>query len=459
MEPIINNIPGSKVEIKFTVTAEEAKPYLDEAVKEISLATSIPGFRPGKAPYAEVVKAVGGEMKVWQAALEKIVRASYVRTVLEQKLETVGSPEVAVDQLIPGQELKFTCTSAVMPKMNKMEQPEKPFVEIKARAVEEKDVEKALEELRKMRRQETVSAEPSKADGMICVDLEMKKDGVLLEGGSAKDYRVYLSEDHYIPGFAGHLVGLKKGEKKNFTVTFPEDHFQKLYAGKDIECSVDVKEVYEVGLPEINDEFAKSLGVENAEALKDLLKKNLTSEEERRALEKAEIELLDTLVKKSSFTEVPEILIKEEVRRMFEELRRDIEGRGGKMEDYLSSLKKSADELRIELVPRAIDRVQTAVYIRQVAKDNNLNPEEKEIDAEIDRLLASVPEDDKDTRAHVSSPEYRDYVATMMRNRRSIEFLKKQGIKDYEQMKEKQAKEEAESGGHQHGPDCNHDHE
>lgn len=456
MEPIITHLPGSKVELKFTVTPEEAQPYIDKVVQEISTEKTIPGFRPGKAPYAEVKNAVG-EMVIWEHALEAVVRAWFVKTVLDKQLQTVGSPEISVDQLTPGQELKFTCTVAVMPVITKAEEIKEPFVELKIKEVKDEDVEKAVQDLRKMKHEEVVTAEPATKDHMVVVDLVMTKDGVILEGGTANGYRVYLQEEHYIPKFADQLMGLKKGDQKKFTLPFPAEHYQKMYAGKDIDFEVNVKEVYEIKLPEVNDEFAKSLGVESVQALRDLLRKNMSSENEHHAMEAAEIELLESLVKNSSFTEVPEILIKEETRRMYEELRNDIEHRGGRMEDYLASIKKSADEIKLDMIPQAIKRLQTSVYVQHVVKDQKLEVMPKELDDEIDRLLSMT--EDPNTRERISSPDYREYVNTVMRNRKALEHLKEKGIKKYQEFMNRFAKEEKESEakhGHVHGPNCQH---
>jgi len=112
--PTIEKLPGSKVKLSFVVTPEEAKPYIDEAVAELSQSKPIPGFRPGKAPYAEIVKTFG-EMKIWEQALERIVRARYVAAVLENDLDPVGSPEISVEKLTPNQDLAFTVIAPVAP--------------------------------------------------------------------------------------------------------------------------------------------------------------------------------------------------------------------------------------------------------------------------------------------------------------------------------------------------------
>lgn len=456
-EPIINELPGSRVEIKFTVTPEEAKPYLDKAVEEVSIGRPIAGFRPGKAPY-DAVKAAVGELKLWEMAVESIVRAWFVRTVLQKEIETIGSPEIALDKLVPGQDICFTCTASVMPRVTKPYAADAPFVELKVKEAKESDVDAAIEDLRKMRRQEVVTDAASTREGMVNIDLEIKKDGVVVDGGLSRDYKVYLSEDHYIPKFTDQLVGLKKGEVKNFTLPFPKDHYQKGFAGVDMDFQATIKEVYDIRLPEVDENFAKGLGTESVKALRDLLKLNMTQENERRAMDVAEAELLEALVTKSSFTEVPELLIKEEVRRMFEEMRNDIEQRGGRMEDYLSSLKKSPDQLRLDFVPRAIERVKTALYIRDEGKRLNVDVAETVIDAEIDRILESVS--DKEARERVSSPDYREYVTTVMRNRKTLEALKEQGIKGYKEKMAQFAEEDAvheREHDHVHGPDCHHE--
>ncbi len=229
--------------------------------------------------------------------------------------------------------------------------------------------------------------------------------------------------------FAEKLVGVKKGDETRFELDFPTDHYQKHLAGAPATFQVKVNEVYELAKPELNDEFAKGVGVESVEKLRELIRTNLQEEEDRRASEAAEIELLQTLTKESTFSEIPDLLVSEEVRRMIRELQSTLEERGGNMEDYLSSLKRSKDDLALDFIPQAMDRIKTAVLIKAIAKLENIAASDADIDAEQDRLLAGVKADDKNTREIIISPEYRDYIASQMRNRQVIELLKQKGIK------------------------------
>jgi trigger factor len=425
-EPVITRLPKSLVEIKFVVSPEEAQPYLEQAAQDMQAAKPIAGFRPGKAPYDEVKKSFG-EMRIWEAALERIVRARYVHTILAQSIESIGSPAIAVEQLVPGQDIKFTVTAPVMPNVISLMAYDTAVVTRKSKTIGAGEVDAAIEDLRKMRRTEQVMDRAATQEDMLLIDLEIKKDNVQLEGGVSKNYRIYLNEAHYIPGFADQLVGLKKGDVKTFTLPFPKDHYQKHLAGQNVDFTVTVHDAFELTLPTLDDEFAKTLGLESVAKLRELLTQNLTQEANHKADEAAEIELLEKLVTGSKFGEVPELLINEEVRRMFAELEHAAEEQGMDMGDYLAQLKKTADEIKMDMVPQAIRRVQTAVMIKHIAKNESIEIADEEVNAEIDRILEGAK--DPEMRERVSSPDYRDYVAAQMKNRKALEILKQKAIK------------------------------
>ncbi|MFA5186280.1 MAG: trigger factor [Patescibacteria group bacterium] len=426
--PKITNLPKSQVEIKFTVEVEEAKPYLDQAVAEISTAKPIKGFRPGKAGYDDVSREYG-EMLIWETALERIVRAKYVKTILEHDIEAIGSPQIAVDKLVPGQNLEFTVTANVMPRATEIMDFAELKIEPKKHEVSEDETEKAIQDLRKMRRVEVLADKPLTLDDLAIIDLEITKDGVAIEGGSSRDYKVYLNEPHYIPGFSEKLVGATKGETRKFELEFPKEHYTKQLAGSKAGFTATIKDVYELQVPELNDEFAKGFGLESLAKLQELLKQNLQAESDHKTDEAAEIEMLEKLVKGSRFSEIPDTLVNEEVHRMLHELEHGIEEQGMRMEDYLTSLKRTKDELKLDFVPQAIQRIQTAVLLREVSKREKIEVTEQELDAEIDRILERVKPEDKETRERVISADYRDYVAAQMKNRKTLELLKEKVIK------------------------------
>lgn len=427
----ITQLPKAEVAIAFEIAWDEAKPYLDEAVRELTTAKPIAGFRPGKATYEDAKRAYG-EMRILETAIERIVRAHYVKTILAEHLETIGSPAIAVDQLVPGEAIKFTCTAAVLPSVTKFPDLKVCQVEQQAKKVEEAQVNEAVDQLRKMRRTEALVDRTATLEDLVIIDLEMKRSGVQIEGGSGRDYRVYLGESQYIPGLAQKLEGIKAGEDRDFTLPFPADHFQKQLAGQEIEFTAKAKGVYELQMPPADEAFAKSLGLETIEALHDKLRGNLHEEQSARAKEAAEIEMLEKLTDAGSFGEIPDILLNEEVRRMLSELEHGVEEQGMSWPDYLSSIKKTADQLKMDFMPQAVRRIKTAVLIKAYAKKENIIPSEQEVDQEIDKILEQLRPEDTESRERISSLEYREYVEIQLRNRRTIEWLKKECIKQSE---------------------------
>lgn len=426
-EIVVTPLPKSEVKLEFTVSVEEAEPYLDEALKDLSTNRPIPGFRPGKVPMTEA-KRVYGEMAIYEAALERLVRAFYVRTVMEKELSPVGSPSVNIDQLTPGNPIKFTVIAPTEPTVTKMPDLAACNVTKKDTNVSDTQLDEALNEMRKMRRTEVVVDRPATLDDLVVIDLHMHKDHVAVEGGSGQNYRVYLNEDQYIPGFSKELVGIKKEEERVFTLPFPKDHYQKHLAGHDVQFTAKAKDVYELKQPDLDDVFAQGIGIENLETLKIKLRENMKAEFEQKAQEAAEIELLEKLVDASSFSEVPEILVNEEIRRMIAELQQNIEQQGMKWEDYLGSIKKDVSALKLEFVPQALRRVRTAVLIKAFSKEAKIKVEDKDIETEIDKILDQLRESDTETRERVSSPEYREYVTVQLRNRKTITWLKEQCV-------------------------------
>ena len=422
-ETKITQLPKSEVKIEFVVSVDEAQPYLDEANKELSEAKPIQGFRPGHAPY-DAVKREFGEMRIWEQALERIVRAFYVKTILAENLDTVGSPSINLDQLTPGQPIKFTVIAPTSPQIVEFPDLEKCKVTAHEVKITDQQVEDVIQQMRKMRRQEARVDRPATGDDLVVIDLEMKRDQVVLEGGTGRDYRVYLNEPHYIPGFAEKLPGIKEGEERTFTLAFPAEHYQKHLAGKPVDFTARAKGVFELKLPEVNEEFAKGVGLESLVKLQEKLRENLTHEAKHKSDEAAEIELLDKLVDQAKFGDVPDLLVNEEVRRMLHELEHGVEEQGMKWPDYLSSIKKTSDELKLEFIPQALRRIKAAILIKNLAKKENITVTEQELDDETDRILNSLKPEDQETREHVASPEYRDYIAVQMRNRKTLEWVK-----------------------------------
>ncbi|OGH64331.1 MAG: trigger factor [Candidatus Magasanikbacteria bacterium RIFCSPHIGHO2_01_FULL_41_23] len=415
------NLPQSQVELQITVTPENYQKHLVKAAEKISEKTKIQGFRPGKAPY-EIVKRTVGEMNILQEALETIVQESFYVAVKEENLETIGMPKIEIDKVAPSNDLVYKATVALFPEI-KIGDLKKINVKQEAKPVTDIQIDDVIDNLRKIRAKEVAKDKMTEETDMVMIDMDMKLDNVPMEGGQAKNYRVYLSEDHYIPGFNKELFGLKKDDQKTFPISFPKTHYQKHLAGKTVDVSISVKDVYERQLPELNEEFAKALGQDSVERLHELLRGNLTKEAEQKADEQTEIAIFDELIKISKFGEIPEILLDAERKKMYYELTRDLERSGISIGDYLKDIKKTEDQIFNDFKEQAERRAKAAILSRQVAKENNISVEENEIDTEI-ASLENAYRDNPEYLENLKKPEVRRTLETILQNKKVITWLK-----------------------------------
>lgn len=419
----IKQLPKGLVEIAIAIPPDELRPFLERAATALAEATKIEGFRPGKAPYAVVV-ARYGEMRVYEAAAEFAVRATYAAAVREHKIPVIGEPAVAVKTLAPGNPLVFTATAPALPAVTKL--PDYRAVRVPTKPVDVTDaaVDRALADLQKMQTKETAVERAATASDKVVLNVGMSRDNVPIEGGSAKDHEIYLSESYYIPGFTAEIVGLKRGDEKKFSLPFPKEHFQKTLAGKVIDFDVSVQSVFELAAPALDDAFAATLGKKTLAELQALVKKNLADEAEAKESERQEIAVLEELLSRAQFGDIPELMIADEINRMLKELEAGVQRRGLSFDDYLASIKKTRDEVGLGLAPQAVKRIKTALLIREIGAREAIEPTEQEVSDEVARH-ADAYRDDAAAQTAARKPEYAAAVRSLLRNRQVIAFLKK----------------------------------
>jgi trigger factor len=423
--PNITNetLPKNQLKLTFTVTVLEAKPYLEEAAKRISTQSPIDGFRPGHAPY-DVVKTRAGEMKIFEEALESIVRSSFIKAVLAQNIETVGSPHIEVTKLAPDNDIVFSTTVTLMPAVKELADARKLSVPAREVKAEDREISLALRDLQRMRTAEVRApqGETVNEKDKVVVSMNMKLESVPVEGGQSPNHAIYLNEDYYIPGLKAQLIGMKEGETRSFTLPFPKSHVQKMLAGKDVEFEVGLKELYHLQEPEIDDAFASGFGAKDLETLKGLLKQNILTEKTHEAKAREEKEMLELLANKSQIEDIPDLLLNEEINKMIGELKHGVEEQGAVFDDYVKNLGKTLAALKLDFTPQALLRVKVALVMRAAAKQEGIEVNEKEIDEEVDRLAGQYEE--KEIKDRVYSPESREYIAQMLKNRKVIDFLR-----------------------------------
>ena len=411
------------IKLTFIVTQEEAQPYLEEAAVRLCKQTPIPGFRPGKAGF-DIVKQRFGEMKLLEEALEPIIRKSYVEAVLAKNIETVGSPKIDVEKLAPGNDIVFTAEVARMPKVLSLTDYTKLSITAKPVEISEKEIDQALGDIQKMQTKEirVQSGTQIGEKDKVVLSMNIKKEGIAIDGGQSPNHAIYLSEDYYIPGFKEQLVGMKEGDQKTFTLPFPKEHVQKMLAGSNVDFDVSIKEIYKLEPPEIDDVFASSLGVKDLKELKEKISTNLRDEKDVEEKTHQEKEMFEMLVKKSQFEEIPDLLLNEEINKMIDELKRNVESQGLEFETYVSNLKKTLAQLKIDFTPQALTRIKVAIALHAIADKEKVEIKDEETDAELDKIAERY--EDPEMKKRVYEPSFRDYIERVLVNRKVIVLLR-----------------------------------
>ncbi len=232
-----------------------------------------------------------------------------------------------------------------------------------------------------------------------------------------------------IPGFEEALVGHKAGDDFDFDITFPADYQAENLAGQKVNFKIKMKQIYEKVLPKADDEFAKQFGLKTIAELQTELARELELQKELAEKQKVETEIVEKIVSKNKI-EAPELLVKEELHRMVHEAEHNLSHSGMTMDQFLEMSKKTLEDIHTEMQPEAKRRVQVGMVIGEVTKLLGLRVEEADIDAEIEKILATAtPEvSPEDLKAAYDSPERRREIGNNILIRRTLDELWKLNV-------------------------------
>lgn len=416
------SLPKSEVELKIELTDEELKPYLEKAAANISKNKEIPGFRPGKAPYNKVVDAVG-EMAVYQEAVYQVIDKILYQILIDQDVNAVGQPKIDVEKLAPGNPFVFRATVAIFPEV---ELGDFSKIKIKKEKIEidKEEVNKTIDGIKKMRAKEVLVEKVAAKGDKVEINFDVKLDNVVIENGSAKKYPMVIGDGHMLEDFEKNLIGMKAGEEKTFKLKFPKDYSSKNLANRETEIDVKVNAVYELTLPEINEEFLKTLGsFKTEDDFRKQIEDNIKHEQEHKESHRVEIELYDKLVETCKFEEIPEILLNNEIEKMVMELQDSLTQKGMKLEDYLGQIGKKQSDLKVDFAPDAHKRVKIAVMNKQIAKIEKIEISDEELNKEIEKLKELYGKNE-DFMKSVDDPRYQHYVKNSLVNQKVVKYLK-----------------------------------
>ena len=373
-----------KLERKITLSlpAEVIQSEVDTRLKRIARTVKMDGFRPGKVPMNVVAQRYG--YSVQYEVLNDKVGQAFAQAANEAQLRVAGQPRISEKDDAPDGQMMFDAIFEVYPEV-KMGDLSAVQIEKTHAEVDEAAIQKTLEILRKQRRtfaQRSLESAVADTD-RVTVDFEGKLDGEPFEGGKASDFQFVVGEGQMLKEFEQAVLGMKIGESRTFQLPFPEDYHGKDVAGKTADFIVTLKKLEASHLPEVNDAFAKSLGIADAslEGLNADIKKNLEREVKTRLLAKNKQAAMDALVGVCEL-DLPQSILQSEMDRLVEGAREDLKQRGIKDADKAPI---PAEIFR----PQAENRVRLGLVVGDLVRTQKLEATPEQIKAHVEDLAAS----------------------------------------------------------------------
>ena len=381
----VENLEHNMAKLTINVSAEELEKALDSAYKKQKGQISVPGFRKGKVPRAMIEKMYGAGV-FYEDAANILMQQTYPAAVDESGVDIVSRPTVDVVQIEKGKEFIYTAEVAVRPEVTLGKYMGVTVTKIDTTVTDE-EVDAELENQRnKNARTVTVTDRPVAEGDTAVIDFEGFVDGVAFEGGKGENHPLEIGSHTFIDTFEDQLVGKNTGDEVEVNVTFPEKYQAEDLAGKPATFKVKINEIKTKELPELDDEFAQDVaGVDTLAEYKEELKKNLTEKKETEAKKTKEDEAIKKIIDKSKM-DIPEAMINTQCETMVEEFAQRIAQSGLTMEQYLQFSGMTVDQLKEQVRPEALTRIQSSLVLEQIAKDENIEVTDADVDAEVEKM-------------------------------------------------------------------------
>jgi trigger factor len=470
---------GLKRQLKVIVPAGELKARAETKLEDLKSKVRLNGFRPGKVPLAHVRQLYG--RSVMAEVLEQAVGETSSKALADRKERPALQPDIklpedqaAVERIIDGaSDLEYTMSFEILPKIELTDLKAIELEKVTAEPAEE-DIQVSLDRLLKANASYEAKDSPAANGDRLTIDFKGSIGGEAFAGGTGEDAYVVIGSGQFVPGFEESLIGARAGEQRDIKVTFPADYgadspAQNL-AGKEADFSINVKEVALPLEAKADDEFAKSLGLESFEKLKEAIRGQLQRELDTASRNKLKKLLLDALDERHSF-ELPPSLIDAEFAGIWRNVTRQLEQSKSSFEAEGTTEEKAREEYQ-KLAER---RVRLGLVLSEIGNENQIRIADEELRRAMIERARQFPGQERQVIEfyrknpgalnELRAPVYEDKVISFALEMVKISERKVTPSELLEFAKEQEREEALLSGsddahehGHECGPDCDHDH-
>jgi len=398
------------LERRMVVEVEEAKiaEAVESRLKNMAKTTKIKGFRAGKVPFKVVKQHYGSQVR--QEIVSDMVQSSFYEAVTQEKLRPAGGPTIGND-LVATDGLKYTATFEVYPEVE-IASFDDVTIEKDAAEIAAADVDEMIETIRKQNKTWEEVDRAAQDEDQVTVDFAGTVEGEAFEGGSGTDMAVEIGAGRMIAGFEDGLKGLSKGGEDTLSLTFPENYPQKDLAGKPVEFKITVKKVEQVSLPEVDEEFAKKMGVEdgNVEQMRKDIEENMQRELDSKVKANLKQKVMDKLIELHQM-DVPKALLDQESNTLMQQMQHNLTSQGMSAGDIQLNPDMFKDQ--------AARRVSLGLIMAELVKVNEIKVDDEKVRAKVEEIAEPYeqPEQvvswyyaDKQRLAEVESLVFEDQI-------------------------------------------------
>ncbi|EIJ43319.1 trigger factor [Beggiatoa alba B18LD] len=399
------------------VPKERIEEKIQSRIKELSHTVKVNGFRPGKIPLRVVEQKFGGQVR--QEVIGELIESSFKEAIEQEKLHPVGQPKIDLKSNLTdfSQDLAYTADFEIFPEISAVNidnlNIEKPVAE-----VTQPDIDKMLEKLRKQRQDwENIDA-PAEKDSQITIDFVGTVDGNPFKGNEAKALRLVLGDErtnNILPNFSEAMLGVRAGDTREVDISFPAEHTNSEIAGKTVHFVVQVHEVAKPKLPEINEDFIKSLGVASGEldALYKEVRDNMERELKFAVTNKVKQQVLEILLKNNPL-EVPKAMVAHETQRMVQNMLQELRDAG--MNSNVQPEPAMFEE-------RAQRRVRLGMLMSELVRANNIKVRADKVREMIETVASTYEEPEVVIKWYYADPQRLEQVESVVLEEQIVEWL------------------------------------
>ena len=422
MSHTYEKLSSNKAKLTIVVPAEQFDEAMNKAYLKMRGRINVPGFRKGKAP-RKLIETMYGEGVFYDDALDIIFPEVYPAAIEAEGLKPVDRPEVNVEEIGQGKDLKFTCEVFVRPDVE-LGQYKGLEVEVEQQVVTDEMVDTRIkQDQQKASRTVDVEERAVATGDTVKLDYAGTVDGVAFEGGTAKDQTLVIGSNTFIPGFEDQMIGMQIGEEKDLNVTFPEQYHAENLAGKAAVFHVKVNGITVTEMPELDDDFAADVSDFTTFAE---YKESIVKELNDRAAKNNEVAVENALVEKAvenATIDVPEAMITEQTEYILREMEMRMMYQGLRMQDYLKYTGQTKEQLQDAYRGEGEKRVRIELTLEAIRKAEGIEPTEEEINAQIAEQAERMGQKVEDFEKTLTA-EQRGYLADQAAVQKVVNLLK-----------------------------------